>query len=215
MKSSAAAIGLNLQESDGATEGLEETAVTTGSTSTSEDSQDDDDDLESTYHNEDEPPTKEDTLENDRISQQSFPFMKLPPEIRNMVYEKALFVPEAICIELIWPAWYWYHPPKTSHDGLRTIGHSPGETCQLLQTCKDIYYEASLVYYHHNTFYCNGVETLGEFLSILTVQQRRHIQSLSFFFKWERPGQVDQITSRLRLVTEAGNQFHTSYVVWL
>ncbi|KAI4269479.1 MAG: hypothetical protein LQ337_007260 [Flavoplaca oasis] len=178
MKGSRAAFGPAQWESSGSIEGLEETEVTADSTTGSEDLQLGD--LEVVHQNGDKILGKCNTLQVDLKSEKSLPLMKLPPEIRNMIYEMVLFVPDPTGIQLARLS--RYPTLRAAHDGLRTIRHSPRKTCQLLQVCKEIYHEASLIYYRHNTFFCNGVEALGEFLTRLTIQQRRNIRSLSFHF---------------------------------
>ncbi|KAL8993694.1 MAG: hypothetical protein Q9169_006158 [Polycauliona sp. 2 TL-2023] len=95
-----------------------------------------------------------------------FPFMKLSAEVRNIVYKEVLVEPEAIYIG----------------DGLRVYDHSPRTTCQLLQVSQAICREAFPVYFGCNTFRCNGIEALGEFLTRLKTEYRRSIRSLSFLF---------------------------------
>ncbi|KAL9038459.1 MAG: hypothetical protein Q9180_003123 [Flavoplaca navasiana] len=180
MNGSRAAIGLAQRESSGSVERLEEAEISADSTSASEDLQHGD--LEVIHDRENEVPSRDNTLQADIKSEKSFPFMKLPPEIRNTIYEMALFVPEPICIDVVWPPWEWYRCPSGVHAGLRTTRHSPRETCQLLLACKDVYLEASHLYFRNNIFYCYSVESLGEFLTKLTIQQRRNIRSLSFHF---------------------------------
>ncbi|KAL8888634.1 MAG: hypothetical protein Q9192_006144, partial [Flavoplaca navasiana] len=173
-----AAIERAQREGSGSIEEVEEVEVTADSTSRSEDLQLGD--LEVVHQNGDKILGKCNTLQVDLKSEKSLPLMKLPPEIRNMIYEMVLFVADPIGIQLAWLS--WYPSPRATHDGLRTIRHSPRKTCQLLQVCKEIYHEASLIYYRHNSFFCSGVEALGEFLTKLTIQQRRNIRCLSFHF---------------------------------
>ncbi|KAL8876822.1 MAG: hypothetical protein Q9198_005048 [Flavoplaca austrocitrina] len=174
------AIGIAQRVSSSSIVGLEKTKVATDSTSGSEDLQHGD--LEMIHDKENEVSSTGNTLQADFRSEKSFPFMKLPPEIRNTIYEMALFVPDPICIYFVWPGGNWYRPPSGVHGGLRTNRHSPRETCQLLLVCKDVYFEASRLYFRNNIFYCYGVEDLCEFLTKLTIQQRRNIRSLSFHF---------------------------------
>ncbi|KAL9638882.1 MAG: hypothetical protein Q9204_001329 [Flavoplaca sp. TL-2023a] len=185
MNGSRAAVGLAQQETSGSIEGLEKTEATADSTSGSEDLPHSD--LEVINDKENEVPSRDNTLQANIKPEKSFPFMELPPEIRNAIYEMALFVAEPICIYFVWPHGNWYRPPSGVHGELWTTRHSPRKTCQLLRVCKEIYYAASLIYYRLNTFFCNGVEALGEFLAKLTIQQRRSIRSLSFFFSGHAP----------------------------
>ena len=140
------AFGPAQRESSGSIEGLEETEVTADSTTGSEDLQLGD--LEVVHQNGDKILGKGNTLQVDLKSKKRLPLMKIPPEIRNMIYEMVLFVPDPIDIQLAWLS--WYSSPRAAQDGLRTIRHSPRKTCQLLQVCKEIYHDASLIYYRHN-----------------------------------------------------------------
>ncbi|KAL8892244.1 MAG: hypothetical protein Q9192_005641 [Flavoplaca navasiana] len=180
MDLSRAAIGRAQREGCGSIEGLEETEVIADSISRSEDLQHDN--LELMNDKENKIPSRGNTLQANIKSEKSFPFMKLPPEIRNTIYEMALFVHEPVCIDLVWPGSDWYRRPSGVRGGLRTTRHSPRETCQLLLVCKDVYLEASHLYFRNNIFYCYGVGSLGEFLTKLTIQQLRNIRSLSFHF---------------------------------
>ncbi|KAI4249581.1 MAG: hypothetical protein L6R42_008923 [Xanthoria sp. 1 TBL-2021] len=116
---------------------------------------------------------------------QGFPFMELPPEVRNMVYKEVLKAPWIIDID----AW-WNSYPRCSLPQLVTEDYSPGESCRLLRVSKAIHNEAYPVYFGCNTFSCNGFRALRGFLSKLKREYSRSIRSPTFEFWGESPAKA-------------------------
>lgn len=182
MNDSEAAIGSAQQVISSSMENLEETGVIANSTAVAADQQHTN--LEMIHHKGYKVPNSKVTLKHDQPAKtaEGFPFMKLPPEVRNMIYKEVLVPPKDIHIQVAWCSY-----ARTAYDGLRTINHSPRRTCRLLRVSKAVYYEAFPIYFGCNTFYCDGVEALGEFLSKLKKDYRRNVRSLSFHFVGNSP----------------------------
>lgn len=182
MNDSEAAIGSAQQVISSSMKQLEETGVIADITAVAADQQHAD--LQMIHHKGYKVLGSSVTLKHDRPAKTAevFPFMKLPPEVRNMIYKEVLVASKDIHMQV---AWYSY--PRSAYDGLRTMNHSPRRTCRLLRISKAVYYEAFPIYFGCNTFYCDGVEALGEFLSKLKKEYRRNIRSLSFHFVGNSP----------------------------
>ncbi|KAL8989966.1 MAG: hypothetical protein Q9169_008239 [Polycauliona sp. 2 TL-2023] len=113
------------------------------------------------------------TVQHDQSSKAAgvFPFMKLSPELRNMVYKEVLVEPKDVLLTV----GHEYDPPHV-------LAFNPPQPSGLLQVSKQIYNEASPIYYRGNTFDCHSVGALHAFLSKLSIENRRSIRSLSFGF---------------------------------
>ncbi|KAL8643730.1 MAG: hypothetical protein Q9226_008153 [Calogaya cf. arnoldii] len=82
-----------------------------------------------------------------------FPFMKLPPELRNKIYEDVLTAPWDIDID--------------AHNE----DYSPGDSCQLLGVINSIHNEAYPIYFRCNTFHysCRSTTYLGSSQQFMAV----------------------------------------------
>ncbi|KAI4099401.1 MAG: hypothetical protein LQ339_005993 [Xanthoria mediterranea] len=156
---------------------LEETGVIADRTDVAADQQQAD--VEVLHGNEYKFYSKSVPLEQDREAKtaQGFPFMKLPPELRNMVYKEVLANPGIIDVGELSDCY-----PRSSLPQIETWGDPPGNTCQLLRASKAIHDEAYPVYFGRNIFACWSFPALRGFLGRLKREYRRSIRSISFDF---------------------------------
>ncbi|KAI4216450.1 MAG: hypothetical protein LQ349_009101 [Xanthoria aureola] len=130
------------------------------------------------------------TLKQDREAKtaQGFPFMKLPPEVRNMIYKEVL--EDTSIINLIAlgdtkkvrevrgkPVLLRYDPEMPP---VTPYSQGQFDPLLLLRASKAIHDEAYPVYYGRNTFFCRGLAALRGFLGRLKREYRRSIRSLGF-----------------------------------
>ena len=121
-----------------------------------------------------------------KLSQDRSPLLTLPGEIRNLIYELVLTdrVPSVFNYEL-------RYGPKEYADGSvspnyefqgppRHLNRPPCVPTRLaiLQTCRQIYKEASHIYYASHTFEFRYMEDLRLFLKEIGKRRRREITSL-------------------------------------
>ncbi|KAL8907067.1 MAG: hypothetical protein Q9171_006014 [Xanthocarpia ochracea] len=100
------------------------------------------------------------------VEDDPFPFMRLPPEVRTMVYDEVLVASPSISIMsqyLRLPVHMGYSPPTT----------------ELLRASKTLYHEAIPIFYGHNTFDFEDLDALDGFLNKISIQQRRMITSIA------------------------------------
>ncbi|KAL8698782.1 MAG: hypothetical protein Q9224_001694 [Gallowayella concinna] len=114
------------------------------------------------------------------MPKEPFSFMKLPLELRHMVYREALVMPWPL---LVSPhPWNWQMCPHRCSikpvEGGRRRDYCPSATCQILQVSKTLYAEAMPVFYGENTFKLGNLESLCFFLTKLKPVNRRSIKSL-------------------------------------
>ncbi|KAL8851890.1 MAG: hypothetical protein Q9221_003213 [Calogaya cf. arnoldii] len=98
---------------------------------------------------------------------ESFPFMELSSELRNMIYKDVLVAPCPIDIE---------------------VRNYYGRTSPTFP--KRLHNETRPIYFNYNTFRCDSFQALRVFLSILKPEYRRCIRSLDFEFWGEAPAQA-------------------------
>ena len=110
----------------------------------------------------------------------SFPFMRLPLELRTKIYkmhfsqaaEFTPFLSRRCC--LISPADLFGHP----NNGFWTSNE--GVPVRLLWTLsKDLYHEAMPVYFQTTTFTFNSLESLAHFLNVIGPYHRQHVTSVN------------------------------------
>lgn len=97
--------------------------------------------------------------------QETFPFMRLPPEIRNMIYKQALVIPPGII--------------RLNVDN-RYPDRNPA--CPLLSTCRTIYAEAAIFYYGLNRFNLYNMNLLGNWLRSVRPESRRLISRITMIY---------------------------------
>ena len=101
------------------------------------------------------------------FAKKPFPFMKLPPELRNMI------IKEAFCFS------FQVH----CFTGLTSVSEkvrvrSIGYTSRGLRTSKAFYNDAMPLYFRYNTFVFHSFEAMHMFLAAFSVQSRRSIHSV-------------------------------------
>ena len=127
----------------------------------------------------------------------SFPFMRLPIEIRTLVYNELLIQPETVAI----------YPHRTWHDGSKRAVTTPAcrrrwvdsngdvhDTSvsqqifrQLSLTSRGAYRESTPIYFTYNTFEFEDLECVPGFLGQLSPNSRRAIVSLKLFYVGKAP----------------------------
>lgn len=117
-----------------------------------------------------------------------FPFMRLPPELRNMVYKELLVQPGMICIQ------FRGCPPGESvqrADG-RGSDHCIDVKAlrQLLWTSKTIYQEAAPFYFGSNHFRFQCLGTLTKCLQRLRPDSRRLLRRITVSFSNSTPARA-------------------------
>ncbi|KAI4168994.1 MAG: hypothetical protein LQ343_006025 [Gyalolechia ehrenbergii] len=119
-------------------------------------------------------------------AEKPFPFMKLPPELRQMVYKELLVQSQDITISNR----YWGFCFDTKIGVLehtnKQVAHSPAATCQIFRASKACYNEAMPIYFGCNSFAFESLDLLLV-LDKLRVDYRRNIKSLSVKFWGNSP----------------------------
>jgi len=129
-------------------------------------------------------------------NQVSSPLLTLPPELRNTIFELVL---QGTTTE-----------PEIKGDDLQS--GEPFPLPPLLRSCKQIYLEASLIFYERTTFYLNGSLKAFQWLEViraryLTAITEVGIDTARYMVEWKRDyeawtgkdeqGRLDQITELL------------------
>lgn len=112
-----------------------------------------------------------------------FPFMKLPLELRNQVYEEFLVLPGK-------------RGPKYLRSNIkraRRLRQQKRDAINLFLAPRAIYYEAVPIYYGLKIFHFPNVDNLALFLSELKPRFRRSIRSLSVFFWGKTPARAARL----------------------
>ncbi|KAL9027162.1 MAG: hypothetical protein Q9196_004279 [Gyalolechia fulgens] len=119
-------------------------------------------------------------------AEKPFPFMKLPPELRQMVYKELLVQSQEILISN--RHWAFCFDPKLDAMEQKDdqVVHSPADTCQIFRASKACYDEAMPIYFGCNSFTFESLDLLS-LLDKLRVDYRRNIQSLSVQFWGNSP----------------------------
>ncbi|KAI4222672.1 MAG: hypothetical protein L6R36_005980 [Xanthoria steineri] len=137
-----------------------------------------------------------------------FPFMKLPPELRVMVYNYHFFQPIEHLSRLCW---------ATVEPGDVAKCKPGGPICRLASvnnrvhmgnlwvTSKEIYHEAMPIFFSTHYFQFASLETLGHFLTTIPYYHRQYITKLRFnYLKTSKTKSFD-IQQTFRLLSECPN----------
>lgn len=120
------------------------------------------------------------------VPNEPFPFMRLPPEIRNMVYKELLVVPGIICIHRdsdVEAGLTRVQESVRSKDGMGKSVRIDGKSIrQLLWTSKTIYKEASTFYFGSNHFRFASLDMLTECLQHIKLDFRRLLRRITVPF---------------------------------
>ena len=137
-----------------------------------------------------------------------FPFLKLPPELRNTIYNMVLDLPVSgvepqrgntaqpssfrcltrdICTPLQPEAWYhvprryFWHPPRA--ESIEGSDQPCQRHLSLLLANKQIYEEARPLLYSRNLFCFRSMSALNAWLCSLPIARRQHITRISLQFE--------------------------------
>ena len=108
-------------------------------------------------------------------NQKSSPFLRLPPELRNKIYEYAI---GGHVIKLFESTKKPHYNMLSQADGHYTALANPAV---LSKTCRQLHRETALLPYSLNTFH-GRTRRIHKFLKGLTMAQREQIKSLEIFF---------------------------------
>jgi hypothetical protein len=127
-----------------------------------------------------------DAVIHDSLSSKVFPFLTLPREIRDLIYE-AIFNDQPTPrdhLDINWTEFYSYRSQARSHSELSKLNHS--FNCSLINvqlTCRQVYKEANPVFYgnlHVNLEItsCDHAEGAEELLGRRHLHYRSHVERL-------------------------------------
>ncbi|KAI4140645.1 MAG: hypothetical protein L6R39_005708 [Caloplaca ligustica] len=140
------------------------------------------------------------------VPAEPFSFMKLPAEIRVMIFKQLLVVPSDIIVGYSHQRKSFYAVDIMNEHGYDKY-HSPAATCQLFRVSKAFYQEAMPVYFGCNTFDFPVLDHLAV-LDTLKPDYRRSIRSISFNFSGIAPAKSVKLlygcTSLRRLSLRVG-----------
>lgn len=116
----------------------------------------------------------------------AFPFLKLPPELRCIVYKFVLKVPKPVQVQktarpfiegMTTRSGKRLRPRMTAEEEQRACGTS---TLALTATCRVIYLEAVNFYYASNAFECCTTASLPDFLDSIGTESTTLISEIRF-----------------------------------
>ncbi|KAL8688015.1 MAG: hypothetical protein Q9218_005968 [Villophora microphyllina] len=116
------------------------------------------------------------------VPEAPFPFMKLPLELRNMVYREILQRPKSI---IPYRLYYW-----------RRNIESLVPTCRIFLVSKALYDEAVLIFFGYNTFDFISMDILEEHLATMKVECRRQIRSIVVGLSGDRRTEAAKLLRR-------------------
>ncbi|KAL8928258.1 MAG: hypothetical protein Q9208_001968 [Pyrenodesmia sp. 3 TL-2023] len=122
------------------------------------------------------------------VPAEAFPFMKLPLELRAMVYKEVMALPLELTVR------FFSHGRKTYHLLLEGEGtghplqHSPSATCRLFTVSKAFYEEVMPIYFGCTSFIFPTVDSLS-LLKNLKPDHRRCITSMSVNYSGRAPAE--------------------------
>lgn len=133
--------------------------------------------------------TEHDAQQSPPLSEDvSFPFMKLPLELRNKVYEEFLVLPGSIKIKTM---------RRKSSQGdtqkAQNLKLKKGHVSNLFATSRAIYHESVPVYFGLNIFYFPKLDILAKFLSKIGPSCRRKIRSISVLYWGKTPAKAAKL----------------------
>ncbi len=117
---------------------------------------------------------------------QAFPFLRLPPELRNAVYSYILRVPEDTA-PLSYDQAYDLLPRsviEVEHDPDPDVPQGSTARGAILRTCRQVYLEATPIAYRINTFGACSPETIQETLTVIGSLGRANITSIFLHWGW-------------------------------
>ncbi|KAL8848700.1 MAG: hypothetical protein Q9221_006310 [Calogaya cf. arnoldii] len=149
--------------------------------------------------------------------QAPFPFMKLPPELRVMVYNYHFFQP----VEHLTPhSWTNFRPddvPECIPGGpICHLGivNNRVHLGNLWVTSKTIYNEAMPIYFSTHYFQFASIESLGHFLTTIPYYHRQHITKLRLNYNKRAETNNFDIQQAGRLLSECPNLSELAIGIW-
>jgi hypothetical protein len=125
----------------------------------------------------------------------TFPFLRLPPELRDKIYKIVLCYPgsglslkapskdrepEFEADNKFFGARFSIGAWLNARGRASTYSEPAQQTLSLLLVNKQIFQESFLHFYENNIFYCSNMESLGRFLRNLPLYRRQHLTQLAF-----------------------------------
>jgi len=116
----------------------------------------------------------------------SFPFFRIPIEIRDRIYKLVLTSTEPVCVvkqnrhhrcRSALRSGRALRPTEDQDDRKVLEGHSQ---LAILFTCRQVYNEAVPNYYHVNTFVIRNVKILDDFITTIGEACRREVRSIVY-----------------------------------
>jgi len=146
-----------------------------------------------------------------------FPFMRLPPEIRNMVYKELLVQPGVVCVQ--------YNDSRVEEYVRKDLRIKEGsreiEVCidgrsirQLLWTSKTIYREASTFYFGSNHFRFQCLDMLTTCLQHLKPDFRRLLRRITVPFTNVAPARAMKLLGTCISLSELTLEISSLCTTW-
>ena len=129
---------------------------------------------------------------------------KMPPEIRELIFKYVLTVgcipllKDGISVPMV------YKKQDVSENKLSIGLARPASCLALVQTCRQIYYESSLLFYSLNTFFISGPQTMLSSLQHLGPERCNSLQSLHLY------DILEEAPIRERSLDQLGNKWSLS-----
>jgi hypothetical protein len=151
-----------------------------------------------------------------------FPFMRLPPEIRNMVYKELLVQPGVVCVQyndLLMQKYvrkrFRMEEYVRSKDGLGIDVCIDGRSIrQLLWTSKTIYREASTFYFGSNHFRFECLGTFTTCLQHLKPDFRRLLRRITVPFTNDTPARAMKLLGTCISLSELTLEISSLSTTW-
>ncbi|MCJ1227530.1 hypothetical protein MMC12_004186 [Toensbergia leucococca] len=152
----------------------------------------------------------------------SFPFMKLPVELRIMVYDEHLTRLGTLSGMQVGYTWNDESAEDDIDDRVPAFPDYP-KAAELLLVCKAFYVEASPIFYRENFFHFGDVVEMGKYLESIPLVRRQQITRLSFeyegrnrgvgFYKWFQL--LNECTALRHLFITASEDLKWSLPWWM
>lgn len=121
-----------------------------------------------------------------------FPFMKLPVELREKVYSEFLVSPNSVIFDASTRPRLLKYVPKETH----SIKQHKKDAASLFATSRAVYHEATPTYFGLNTFHFNTLDKMARVLSVLRLNLRRSIRSISVDFIGTTPAKATRLLAQ-------------------
>ena len=115
-----------------------------------------------------------------RQNAQGFPFLKLPTEIRNMIYRLVFPKGSYHCHHMAGDLQMW-DPRYTVNEG------EVPSSLAILETCRQIYLEAFHIFYRYNLLHFHTTDDMKFCLKSMGHARRQQVRSVSFLWQGHDP----------------------------